>query len=227
MRYTFRHAVAAVVGVGMLLACGRVGLADDGDAVKVKFAVGETELASIENGVSLTGNSGDAITAFPDQIAGMSFTRQSRGKCRTATVDVPAGATVLFMYGDGRDERAYRPVAEAMGATRIGTVRTECRNGLAVYSKTFEEKKHFTISGVGTYGVIIGSKNLELNTDDNNGNGGQTPAQPADTSPVTTLHIDPVPDDTALPGPAIRPAHSQASINALEIYEGGNGLGVD
>ncbi len=48
------------------------------------------------------------------------------------------------------------------------------------------------------------------------------PAKEAASASV--LHSDAVPDDTSIPGPATRPSHSQASINALEIYTDPNGM---
>jgi len=105
MRYTLRHAVAAVAVLSLLLICGRAGFADDADGVatvRVKFLEGgETELDIVNAGVSYNTGETDGFKSFPEELSGLTFTRRHRGQSPSVTIDAPAGATIYLILGDG------------------------------------------------------------------------------------------------------------------------------
>ena len=110
MRYTLRHAIAAMAAMSLLLICGRAGFADDVNlsrAVTVQYESGETELAQLDNGAKIFTDKDFVFDNEPEEILGLTFTRRIYNHHSDATIDAPSGATVYLILGNG--SRAARP----------------------------------------------------------------------------------------------------------------------
>jgi hypothetical protein len=151
------------------------------------------------------------------------FTRRPWDHHSSATVDASSGTAVYLIIGGGQAATRMRDSASAAGWVRIGDASIRDGKGTMVFGlwkKVPAEAMHVTLPGGGLSGVLVVARAIETGGNDNNG--GEKHDEPAE--PTTTLHIDATPDTTPLLGPCTRPAHSQASINALEVYNEAHGL---
>jgi hypothetical protein len=220
MRYKLRPAIAAMAALSLLLLCNRAGFADDAATVRVKYASGETELGTLQEGAKYFSNRGYTIEHLPDEMAGLVFTRRAGGAPAAVHLRVPSGTTVYLLIGTGGN-----PELPDSNWNRFVTANYTDRvhSQLTVYKRAFSDEAELDFPRSSWPGTVVAAKNLALDTGDNNG--GKKPDEPADaTEPATTLHTDPSPDTTPLLGPTTRASTAQSSINALEIYESEHGM---
>ena len=214
MRYTLRHAIAAMAAMSLLLICGRAGFADDVNlsrAVTVQYESGETELAQLDNGAKIFADKDFVFDNEPDEILGLTFTRRIYNHHSDATIDAPSGATVYLILGNGSRAARPRDAATAPGWTKMGET-----SGTWIYKQPLTEPKHVTIPGGGLDGIIVATKNLAVISE----------KQPDTAHPASTVHMDPALDNFPTTGPSTRPAISQTSVKSVGIGENPSGLTV-
>ena len=229
--------VWAALAAGLLPAFSRVGFADTADSsstVRVRYAGGDTDFGTLVDGTKFFINKNYTLQQIPAEAVGLTFTRRPYNKSVAVAIDVPAGGVVVLLVDSNQNtvnaDRCPELVKHLVdtGWTELGDAVYRIGHGnryQSVLKKTFTDAIRFRLTGGAWTGIVVAAKDLEL--DDKKSGGPKKPNKNGDSpsaDPVSTLHIDPTPATVAIPGPSTRPVQSQASINALEVYEREHGI---
>ena len=228
MRHNLQKTIAVFLTLSLLL-LGRpaAGAAEDAtggsSAVHVRYASGKTETDVLKKGAQYLRNEDCAFQSYPDEIEGLTFTRRARGPDSDITIDATNGTAVYLILNRGGGAARPRNAAVDLGWTKIGEAHLVGPSGdiVWIYKCEISGEKSVFIPGGGVFGIGVAAKNLVVDTNDNSGK--KNPDAPSETA-ATTLHIDSVPDTSPISGPSAHPTNSQATINALEVYEMDHGM---
>jgi hypothetical protein len=232
MRYTLRHAIAAVAALSLLLLCGRVGFAGSttGPAtIHVAVDAGELPLDTLKDGVKVFTDRGYLLGQTPEEIVGFAFTRGPiRGPAKFITLDCPAGSTAYLLFDVGKDTKLKDSIRHKFDRTLTDSDWLQIKedeptaselNHFFVYKRNFGQSQHVVLSGFGHNAVIVAAKDLVV---DAWAPSGEAPADASTDGPK--LHPHPSPGAESKGGSAAHPSIMQTSIKSLEIYETDSGM---
>jgi hypothetical protein len=221
MGSVLRGLMAAAIGV--LLFCDSRVLADAGLSVQVQFAGGDTELSSLQNGVQFFGDQNIVLDKFPDELAGLDFTRRKYKDTSDVTISAPAQTTVYVFIGRGPSASAGRKALVAAGWKKLGGAHFSGDQSadLYVYKQSYTEPQQLTLpDGKGGLGVQVAAQHLVLAYPPP---GDKTPAKPSDDTSGNGAGQDGMDQNSALSGPTTQLSKLQSSIKALYVIQQATG----
>ena len=204
---------------------------DSAAAVHVKYASGDTELATLTEGVKYFSNRSYELSRIPSELLGLKFTRREGGRSSDLEIEVPANFRVYVLVGSDRDPSVPSPVKSLIarlsteGWSRLSDAEYVNRNAkhcpIAIFEQEFPSHQHVSVAGAAFAGCCVAAGSLVV---DSGGSTAQKQPEPTPATPASTLHTDPTPDTSPIAGPTTRPAIPQTSIRSLEIEETDSGM---
>jgi hypothetical protein len=201
--------------------------------VVVSYSEGDTQLGVVQQSQKFFIDGNYSFGPVSAEIFGLQFTKRRFNAPGLLTIDIPAGAKVDLMIGNGGLGEPARDAATAMGFIKIDAP-TLLGNGTkqdlpaALYSQTFAQAKRINIQCVGFLGVVVLANHLTIKSDPTanappRGNVNAPPRRIANVPPrgeeMREQRATQVQDDTAIPGPAVPIKRLQSEIKALYVQE--------
>ena len=214
--------------------------------VVVSYSQGETQVGTIRQGEPFFIDRDNRFTQVSPEISGLQFTKRRFDAAGMVTIEIPAGARVVVMTGDGGLGEPARRAAVGLGFVKLDSPTSLNGHGLggqpdlpaAVYSQKFPQARRISIQGAGFFGIVVAAQHLTVKNDPNaNAPIANTPAANAPVANVPSRNPSMQPtrnrenrepsrsvqryeeDDTPIEGTAVPIKRLQSEIKALYVQE--------
>jgi len=220
-----RLPIAAVMCIAFIsaMAWARPEMADDASqsgAVRVKFAGGATELATLQEGVRYFSNRRWTLQNLPPEILGLTFTRRVGGNPANAEIAVSGAATVYLLVdsadGPNHGEDVNQRLAGS-GWVKLPDDASYTARGtkvcpISIYKMEATSAERIKVEGASWAGFVVAASNLALGSE-------QAGAAPDRGSADSTPVPEAAPVDLTAAGPTTQISKLQTSIETLYVVE--------
>ena len=199
--------------------------------VVVSYSEGDTQLGVVRQDEKFFIDGDYHFGPVSAEMSGLQFTKRRFSASGLVTIDIPAGAKVDLIIGNGGLGGPSRDAATALGFAKIDTPTlggSRQELAAALYSQTFPQAKRINIQCVGFLGVVVLAPHLTIKSDPI---ANAPPRVVSNTPPRVVSNTPPrgqemrqqpirqVDDDTAIPGTAVPIKRLQSVIKALYVQE--------
>jgi hypothetical protein len=139
--------------------------------ITVKYATGDTELATLKESVKYFSNRDYPLESLPDELDGLTFTRREAGTPSQLDIWIPKGLTVYLLIDSDKsgvhNTAALNDALQKQDWTRLDDA--ECmiegkQPYIAIYKKTETANRRYHLAPATWAGLVVAAKNLEVNT---------------------------------------------------------------
>jgi hypothetical protein len=137
--------------------------------VRVSYAHGDTQLATLGEAVQFYSNREMSFPTLPAEMCGLTYTRRPFGRNIGATLDVPADTATYLILADGSGAAPARDAAWASGWVRIGAGKLQGAGeewSYVFFRRPAGQAVHVTIPGSTMNQVTVVAADLSVATTD-------------------------------------------------------------